>query len=87
MSSIDLETERKLIELKKKLHEEKVSTPPVYKLLETDRYYSTNRNGIVSKVYLLDVKKDKVILKRDKEAVDSYTESRARFEKFYSVCK
>lgn len=47
--------------------------------------YTTLRHGIKKSVYVEKVKKDQVVLKRDKDAVDSFTESRARFDQYYTL--
>ena len=45
--------------------------------------YSTTKNKIKESVFLFKIKKDQVVLKRNKDAVDSKTISLAKFLKQY----
>lgn len=63
-----------------------VSAPqpaPEYKEVQLNKRYKSQRVGKTIHAYPVDVKKGKVILKRDLEAKDSYTESRAYFDKYF----
>ena len=56
-----------------------------YKPVIERAIYETTKNRISSKVYVERVKKDQVIIKRDKDAKDSSTISRAKFQAFYHL--
>lgn len=47
--------------------------------------YVTERYGQRSTVWVVAVKRKDVVLKRSLEAVDSFTENRSRFDKFYQL--
>ncbi|MNX68891.1 hypothetical protein D3C86_1000910 [compost metagenome] len=49
--------------------------------------YSSTRLGKKSYVWLVDIKKDKVRLKRCLDAKDSFSESRAHFERYFVLDK
>lgn len=57
--------------------------PVEYKEVQLNKRYVSKRVGKTIVAYPVDVKKGKVILKRDLEAKDSYTESRAVFDKYF----
>jgi uncharacterized protein YktA (UPF0223 family) len=50
---------------------------------DVERYYETKRNGITVKLYLVEVKKNKAIVKDKKEDKHSRTMPLAQFLKFY----
>ena len=54
---------------------------------EVGKRYATTRNGITSYVWVAKVKGDKVQLKRNMEAVDSFTEHLNRFSKYYELAE
>jgi hypothetical protein len=60
---------------------------PVFNNTELNARYSTTRLGKKTYVWLVDIKKDKVKLKRCLEAKDSFGESRAHFERYYVLDK
>jgi hypothetical protein len=73
-----------LMELKKNLAKEPAPAP-VYKYVIERATYETTRNRISTRAYVEKVKKDQVVLKRDKDSIDSYTVSRAKFEQYYRL--
>jgi len=58
---------------------------PVYKPIYVGDTYTTKRKGshATLSVYVVEVKRDKVKLKRDQFCVDSFTESRAKMDAYY----
>lgn len=50
---------------------------------DVDRYYETKRNGRVTKLYLVGVKKDHAIVKDNKDDKHSRNMPLAQFMKFY----
>jgi hypothetical protein len=69
----------------KKLMAENPTPTHQYKPVIEGAIYETTKNRITTKVYVDRVKKDQVILKRDKGAKDSSTISRAKFQAFYHL--
>lgn len=69
----------------KKLMAENPTPAHQYKPVIERAIYETTKNRITSKVYVERVKKDQVIFKRDKDAKDSATISRAKFQAFYHL--
>ncbi|MNF50087.1 hypothetical protein D3C81_706500 [compost metagenome] len=61
--------------------------PPVFNNTELNVRYSSTRLGKKSYVWLVDIKKDKVRLKRCLDAKDSFSESRAHFERYFVLDK
>lgn len=57
--------------------------PVVFKDIVLNKRYTSKRVGKTVHVYPVEVKKNKVVLKRDLEAKDSFTESRANFDKYF----
>lgn len=55
----------------------------IYKDVKAKTWYETERNKIKKRVYVYDVKREHVVLKRDPDAKDSFTETRAKFDKMY----
>lgn len=60
-----------------------IQEPVVFKDIELNKRYTSKRVGKTVHVYPVEVKKNKVVLKRDLEAKDSFTESRANFDKYF----
>lgn len=50
-----------------------------------NKRYATTKNGVTKHVYLVEVKKRDVKLKRDLSAKDSFSESIETFVKFYRL--
>lgn len=68
----------------KRQQHQTVQEPVVFKDIELNKRYKSKRaGGKVTYAYPVEVKKDKVVLKRDLAAKDSYTESRAAFDKYF----
>lgn len=72
-----------------KNHKGQISTTPEVKPIEFDgpvnHWYSTVRNGVVKRTYLIEVKKDEVRLKDHPDDKHSHSLSLAKFVKFYKV--
>lgn len=51
---------------------------------EANRYYETKRNGRITRIWLVSVKKDKVVIKDDPQDAHSREMSLAKFVKFYA---
>lgn len=64
-------------------------TAPVveHKEIELNVRYTSRRLGKTIHAWPVDVKTNKVVLKRDPSAKDSYTESRAHFDKYFVIDK
>jgi len=77
-----LANNEQLLSLKKSLPVTQAAAP-TYKDVQVGEVYKTERYKIESTVVVVEVKKDQLKLKRDPTAKDSFTESRARFDKFY----
>ena len=73
-----------LLALKKDLPKT-VAPVVIYRHVEEGSTYKTTRHKLTTSVYVDKVKKDQVVLKRDKDAKDSFTESRAKFDQFYHL--
>lgn len=71
----------------KKAMAENPTPAPQYKPVIEHAIYETTKNRVTSTVYVYKVKKDQVIIKRDKDAKDSATISRAKFQSFYHLDK
>ena len=54
-----------------------------YKPVNAGTWYQTTKNGVTKKVYVVEVKKDEVVLKDDPSHQHSHSISRAKFDKFY----
>jgi len=63
--------------------------PPAPELHNTElnARYSSTRLGKTTYVWLVDIKKGKVRLKRDLNAKDCFTESQAHFERYFVLDK
>lgn len=55
----------------------------IYKDTQAKTWYETERNKVKKRVYVYEVKREHVVLKRDPNAKDSFTETRAKFDKLY----
>lgn len=55
----------------------------IYKDVKAKTWYETERNKVKKRVYVYEVKREHVVLKRDEHAKDSFTETRAKFDKLY----
>lgn len=82
---------RNLQELQKKLEQERREKEQQENIQKTEllkkwegREFQTQRFKVVKRVFLERVKKDKVYLKRERDAKDSFSISIAEFFKFYS---
>lgn len=66
------------------VHKPQVQPPPVKFTGECNRYYETKRNGRITQVWLVEVRKNQAVIK-DKES-DKHTRklSLAEFVKFYA---
>ena len=82
MSNQALANNETLLGLKKSLP--KTTAPEIqYKPVVEGDTYMTVRYKVEKRVVVHEVKKNKILLKRDKDAKDSFSISRAEFDKYY----
>jgi hypothetical protein len=58
-----------------------------FNAIEENVRYTSHRLGKTVHAWPVEVKKNKVVLKRSPDAKDSYTESRAHFDKYFVIDK
>lgn len=85
MSHVSSANESVLMSLKKNLAQEnKVKSQPEYAPVNEGDTYKTARYKTTEYVIVHEVKAKKIKLKRSPDAQDSFTISRAEFEKYYT---